>query len=79
MPKASSRQFRALYRFSLARLVDLEIISSRGDLQGLFARSGGVLFALSLMLAGVVVTPYARHALKGLWLATQGPATTASF
>jgi hypothetical protein len=62
MRPIQKRQFRALYRHSLGRLIDLEIISSRGDLYGLVARSGGILVALSLMLVVMVVAPYARIA-----------------
>jgi hypothetical protein len=46
---------------SFARLIDLEIISSRGDLYGLFARCSGVVLALSLMLVVMVVAPYMRQ------------------
>src|SRR5579871_5599568 len=60
MPPHEIRQFRTLYRLSLARLVDLEIISSRGDLNGLFARVGGILLGLSLMMLLLVVSPYWR-------------------
>jgi len=66
MPSPEVRQFRALYRFSLVRLVDLEIISSRGDLYGLFARCAGVLLALSLMLVVLIVAPYAHHVAPGI-------------
>ena len=50
MPPQERRQFRVLYRLSLARLIDLEIISSRGDLNGLIARTGGILLGLSLIM-----------------------------
>jgi pimeloyl-ACP methyl ester carboxylesterase len=63
MRQPQTRQFRTLYRLSLARLVDLEIISSRGDLHGLFARVGGILLALSLMMLLMVVSPYWRTTL----------------
>jgi pimeloyl-ACP methyl ester carboxylesterase len=58
MPTNEARQFRTLYRLSLARLVDLEIISSRGDLNGLFARVGGILLGLSLTMVLLVVAPF---------------------
>ena len=61
--RREARQFRMLYRLSLARLVDLEIISSRGDLHGLFARVGGILLGLSLMMLILVVSPYWRTTL----------------
>jgi pimeloyl-ACP methyl ester carboxylesterase len=64
-------QFRMLYRLSLARLVDLEIISSRGDLNGLFARTGGILLGLSLTMVLLVVSPYWRTALPVSSLAMQ--------
>jgi pimeloyl-ACP methyl ester carboxylesterase len=60
MATRDRRQFRTLYRLSLARLVDLEIISSRGDLYGLIARSSGIVVALSLSLVLMVVVPYHR-------------------
>jgi hypothetical protein len=59
-----ARQFRLLYRLSLARLVDLEIIASRGDLNGLIARTGGILLGLSLMMVLLVVAPYWRTTLR---------------
>ncbi len=65
------RQFRMLYRLSLARLVDLEIISSRGDLNGLVARTGGILLGLSLMMVLLVVSPYWRVTLPVSALTTQ--------
>ena len=60
---STTRKFRTLYRFSFVRLIDLEIISSRGDLYGLFARSSGVLLALSLMLVVMIAAPYMRQAI----------------
>lgn len=62
MAPPESRQFRMLYRLSLASLVDLEIISSRGDLNGLVARTGGILLGLSLTMVLLVVSPYWRAA-----------------
>jgi len=66
-----ARQFLMLYRLSLARMVDLEIISSRGDLNGLFARTGGILLGLSLTMVLLVVTPYWRTTLPVSELTTQ--------
>jgi pimeloyl-ACP methyl ester carboxylesterase len=71
MPPPEAPQFRTLYRLSLARLVDLEIISSRGDLNGLFARGGGILLGLSLIMVLLVVSPYWRTTLPVSALAMQ--------
>ena len=70
MASTEQRQFRALYRLSLARLIDLEIIASRGDLYGLFARFAGVLLALSMALMGMIVSPYVHHKLTATRIAT---------
>jgi pimeloyl-ACP methyl ester carboxylesterase len=66
-----ARQFRTLYRLSLARMVDLEIISSRGDLSGLVARAGGILLGLSLTMVLLLVTPYWRSTIPVPQLTTQ--------
>lgn len=71
MPSSEARQFSTLYRLSLARLVDLEIISSRGDLNGLVARAGGVLLGLSLIMVLLLVSPYWSATLPTSRLTTQ--------
>ena len=40
-------QFRVLYREFLFRLVDLELLSARGDISKLWASSDAVLFSLA--------------------------------
>ena len=51
-------QFRILYRDFLSRMVDLELISAGGDAQGLIARFGSLLAALSFILAYLMVPRY---------------------
>src|SRR5882724_6037016 len=45
-------QFRVLYREFLFRMVDLEALSARGDLNKLLGQFAAMLAALSLMFAG---------------------------
>src|SRR5689334_16568576 len=52
-------QFRILYRDALVRLVDIEILSSRAEVRDLVARVGGLLAALSFVLAFLIVPRYA--------------------
>ena len=49
-------QFRVLYRDFLRRMVDLELLSARGDLNQLIVLFGGLLAAFSLVLM-IYVTP----------------------
>ncbi len=53
------RQFKILYRDFLSRMVDLELVSAGGDAQGLIARIGSLLAALSFILAYLIVPRYA--------------------
>src|SRR5262245_58912800 len=53
------RQFRALYRDFLLRLVDLELLSTGGDMTKLFAQFAALLAALSFVVAISVLPPYA--------------------
>ena len=43
------RQFRVLYRDFLSRIVDLDILSSQGDLKDLMARVISILASLSFI------------------------------
>ncbi len=43
MDAQEKRQFRVLYRDFLSRMVDLEILSTRGEMRDLLARCGGLL------------------------------------
>jgi len=53
------QQFRILYRGFLSRAVDPELMAAGGDAQGLIARVGSMLAALSFVLAYLIVLPYA--------------------
>ncbi len=52
------QQFRVLYRDFLSRMIDLELIAAGGDARRLIARIGGMLGALSFMLAYLIVPRY---------------------
>ena len=52
-------QFQVLYRDFLRRLVDVELLSARGDLNNLLAQFAGLLAAFSLVLAIYLVPPIA--------------------
>jgi hypothetical protein len=54
----TNRQFRVLYREFLFRMVDLELISGRGDMSKLLGQFGALLAAFSFMFAGTA-TGYA--------------------
>jgi hypothetical protein len=49
------RQLRILYRDSLARMIDLEVLSTRGEVRDLFVRFTAVLSALSFVAALLIV------------------------
>jgi hypothetical protein len=53
------KQFRILYRDFLSRMVDLELIATGGDAQGLIVRFGSMLAALSFIFACLIVPRYA--------------------
>jgi pimeloyl-ACP methyl ester carboxylesterase len=52
------RQFRILYRDFLSRMVDIEVLSARGDVQKLLAQFAALLAALSFVLAFIMVPRY---------------------
>jgi pimeloyl-ACP methyl ester carboxylesterase len=52
------RQFRILYRDFLSRMVDIEVLSARGDIQKLLAQFAALLAALSFILALIMVPRY---------------------
>ncbi len=52
------RQFRILYRDFLSRMVDIEVLSARGDVQKLLGQFGALLAALSFVLAFIMVPRY---------------------
>ena len=54
-------QFRVLYRDFLRRMVDVELLSTGGDLNNLMAQFAGLLAAFSLVLAIYLVPPIAFH------------------
>jgi pimeloyl-ACP methyl ester carboxylesterase len=53
------QQFRVLYREFLRRMVDLELLSARGDLNNLLVQFAGLLAAFSLVLTIYLVPPAA--------------------
>lgn len=55
---SASRQFRVLYRDFLSRMIDLEALSSRGELQALLGQFAAMLAALSFVLAVYLVPRY---------------------
>jgi pimeloyl-ACP methyl ester carboxylesterase len=57
------RQFRILYRDFLSRMVDIEVLSARGDIQKLLAQFAALLAALSFVLALIMVPRYVESTL----------------
>ncbi len=62
-------QFRVLYRDFLRRMVDVELLSARGDLNNLMAQFAGLLAAFSLVLAIYLVPAIVYHDLPPAKLA----------
>jgi pimeloyl-ACP methyl ester carboxylesterase len=58
------RQFRILYRDFLFRMVDLEVLSARGEILNLLVQFAALLAALSFVLAILFVPRYAASALS---------------
>lgn len=52
------RQFRILYRDFLLRMIDLELLSARGDIRNLLGQLAALLAAFSFVLALFLVPPY---------------------
>ncbi|MBV9157172.1 MAG: hypothetical protein JO097_12995 [Acidobacteriaceae bacterium] len=67
------RQFRILYRDFLFRMVDLELVSARGEIQNLLVQFAALLAAFSFVLALFLVPAYAtstlprEELLSGAW------------
>ncbi len=59
-----SQQFRVLYRDSLRRLVDLELLSSQGDVTKLFGQFAALLCAFSFVLTIYLIPRYAFSTLS---------------
>ncbi len=57
------RQFRILYRDFLFRMVDLELLSGRGEIQNLLVQFAALLAAFSFVLALLFVPAYATSTL----------------
>jgi predicted permease len=53
-----ARQFRVLYRDFLSRMIDLEVLSARGELQALLGQFAAMLAALSFVMAVYLVPRY---------------------
>ena len=62
------RQFRILYRDFLSRMVDIEVLSARGDIQKLLAQFGALLAALSFVLSVIMVPRYVGSTLPAAQL-----------
>src|SRR5262249_42992016 len=58
------RQFRVLYRAFLSRLIDLEVLSSRGHVQTLLIQFAALLAGLSFTIVIVRVPSFAKAALS---------------
>jgi pimeloyl-ACP methyl ester carboxylesterase len=52
------QQFLVLYRLFLARMIDLEILSARGDVRDLIGRFVSILAAFSFVLTYLICGPY---------------------
>lgn len=57
------RQFRILYRDFLFRMVDLELLSARGEIQNLLGQIAALLAAFSFVLALLLVPGYTSSSL----------------
>lgn len=57
------RQFRILYRDFLFRMVDLELLSARGEIQNLLGQLAALLAAFSFVLALFLVPGYTSSSL----------------
>ena len=65
-----ARQFRVLYRDFLTRMIDLEVLSSGGELQALLGQFAAMLAALSFVLTIYLVPRYATSPLPHARLLT---------
>jgi hypothetical protein len=66
------RQFAILYRSFLLRIIDLDLLSARGDIRNLLGQLSALLAAFSFVLAVVVIPPYAsslpsKRLLRAAW------------
>jgi predicted permease len=65
-----ARQFRVLYRDFLSRMIDLEVLSARGELQALLGQFAAMLAALSFVMAVYLVPRYGTSPLPHARLLT---------
>ncbi len=65
-----TRQFRVLYRDFLSRMIDLELLSSRGELQALLGQFAAMLGALSFVMTVYLVPRYGTSPLPHARLMT---------
>jgi predicted permease len=65
-----ARQFRVLYRDFLSRMIDLEVLSARGELQTLLGQFAAMLAALSFVLTLYLVPRYGTSPLPHARLLT---------
>ncbi|HEX3880846.1 MAG TPA: hypothetical protein VHW24_27880, partial [Bryobacteraceae bacterium] len=64
------RQFRVLYRDFLSRMIDLDVLSARGELQALLGQFAAMLGALSFVLTVYLVPRYGTSLLPHARLMT---------
>ncbi len=69
-PPNRARQFRVLYRDFLTRMIDLEVLSARGELQALLGQFAAMLAALSFVLMLYLVPRYGTSPLPHARLLT---------
>jgi predicted permease len=65
-----ARQFRVLYRDFLSRMIDLEVLSARGELQALLGQFAAMLAALSFVMTIYLVPRYGTSPLPHARLLT---------
>jgi predicted permease len=65
-----ARQFRVLYRDFLSRMIDIEVLSARGELQALLGQFAAMLAALSFVMTVYLVPRYGTSPLPHARLLT---------
>jgi hypothetical protein len=69
-PSTRARQFRVLFRDFLGRMIDLEVLSTRGEPQSLLAQFAAMLAAVSFVFAVYLVPRYGTSPLPRIRLLT---------
>src|SRR5215472_7202110 len=65
-----TRQFRVLFRDFLGRMIDLEVLSTRGEPQAILAQFAAILAAVSFVLAIYLVPRYGTSPMPRMRLLT---------